>query len=87
MSYGGGVNSSGNEIDFVSVDILDNHNSLFGQEMESQITDGFSENRFLEKEDVDTGSDNFLNEANNVFALFLKESVHGGVVGDDNIAL
>lgn len=42
VSDGSSVNSSANEINILSVDVLNNHNSLLGEEMEGQVGDGFS---------------------------------------------
>ena len=87
VSNGGGVNGSGDEINIVSVDILDDHNSLFGEEMEGQIGNGVSEDGFLEEEYVDSSGDNLLDEADDMLTFFLKESVHSGVVSDNDVGL
>jgi len=87
VSNGGSVNSSADEIDVVSVDVLDDHNALLGKEMEGQIGNGVSEDGFLEEEHVDSGGDDFLYECDDVLTFFLKESVHSGVVSDNDVGL
>jgi len=47
VSNGGGVDSSGDEINLVSVNILDNHDVLLGEEMEGKVGDGLAEHAFL----------------------------------------
>lgn len=87
VSDWGTLDSLGDEVNVVSLNILDNHNLLLGQEMEGQVVDGVSEDRFLDKQNIATGGNDLLNQVQNVFSLFLEDSVHGGVIVDNNVVL
>ena len=49
---GHGTDSLGDEVHIITLDILDHHDSLLGEEMESQVTDSLSEDALLEKQHV-----------------------------------
>ena len=87
VSNGNGVDSSANEINFFSVNIFDDHNTLFGQEMKSKVAHSFSEDALLEQKHVSTSSEHLLNKVSNVDSLFLEETIDSGVVVDNNVAL
>ena len=78
-------NSFANEINIISFDILDNHDVFFGQEMESKLVNGVSQDRFLDKENIATSLDNLFNDSDDIFSLFLKDSIHSSVVADNNV--
>ena len=85
MSNGSCLNSARNEINLVTVNVLDNHNLLLGQEMESQIADSFAQDALLEKNNIATSSDNFLHNVEDVALFFFKKAIHGCVIMNDNV--
>lgn len=52
MSNWGAIDGLADEIDVISIDILDNHNLLLGEEMKSKVTDGLSKDTLLEEKNV-----------------------------------
>ena len=82
----GGIDGFADEVNLVTVDILDNHDLFLGQEMESQVGDGFAENTLLEKKNVGSTVDDFFDKSQNVLSLFFEETVDSGVIVDDDIA-
>lgn len=87
VSNWGAVDGSADKINLASVDVLDNHNLHLGEEVESELGNGLTEDGLLEEQNVCARFLNLLAQVDNVFFLFLKESVHSGVVMDDNVAL
>ena len=87
VSNWSGACSLANKVNIVSLDILDDHNLLLGQEMESQFVNSVSQDALLDEEDVDTGGDNLLNQVNNILSFFFQNSVHCGVIVNNNIVL
>ena len=83
----GSSDSSRDEINLLSVDVLDDHDVFLGEEMESEVGDGLSENRLLKQKHVGTGGKDLLHELENVLSLFLEESIHSSVVVYNNVAL
>ena len=52
VGHGCGTKSLADEINIIAVDVLDDHDLLLGEEMEGQVTDGFSKNALLEEKHV-----------------------------------
>ena len=82
MGDGGGADGLRDEVDLFSVDVLDNHDLLLGEEMESEIADGLSQDGLLEENDVGAGGDDLLDYAKDVLTLLLDDSVHSLIVTD-----
>ena len=82
-----GVDSLANEVHIFSVDVLDDHNTLLGEEMESQVINSISEDGLLDKQNIASSSNNFLDEVDNILLLLLQDSVHCGIVVHDNVVL
>jgi len=80
MGDGCGVDGAGNEINLVAVNVLDNHNLLFGEEMESKVGNGLAEDTLLEKEHVGARGNDFLNHIEDVALFFFQKTVHSGVI-------
>lgn len=53
-SLGKSVTYITDEVNFSSFDVLDNHDFLLGEEMQSQIVDGISQNTLLNQENIGT---------------------------------
>jgi len=87
VSNGGGSDSLGDEFNIIALNVLDDHNLLLGEEMESEVVDGLSQHALLEKNNIGTGSNDFLDYAKDVLALFLDDSIHGSIVADNNVGL
>lgn len=82
---GSGVDGSRDEVYLVAVDVLNDHHVLLGQEMEGEVGDSLSEHGLLEEEDVGASGEDLLDELKDVFTLFLKESIHGSVIVDNDV--
>jgi hypothetical protein len=82
-----GVDGSADEVNLVAVDVLDHHDLLLGQEVESQVRDGLAENTLLEEQNVGSTVYDLLNQSQDVLSLFLEETVDSGVVVHDDVAL
>jgi hypothetical protein len=82
-----GVDGLADEVDIISLDILDDHDVFLGQEMESQIVNSVSEDGLLDQKDIAASGNDLLNQSDDVFSLFLQDSVHGGVVIDNDVVL
>jgi len=52
VSDGRGTDSLGDKFNIITVNILNDHDLLLGEEMESEIADSLSQNTLLEEEDV-----------------------------------
>lgn len=52
MSDWGSTDSFRDEVNVITVDVLNNHDLFLGKEMECQVTDGFSEDALLEEKNV-----------------------------------
>ena len=79
------VDSLGDEINVIAIDVLDHHNLLLGEEMESKVVNGLSQHALLEKEYVGAGLDNFFDDSKDVLTLFLNDSIHSSIVTDNNV--
>ena len=77
--------SFGDEWNIFSLDILDEHDVLLCQEMESKVIGCVSHDRLLEKDDIDASLDDGLDQLCNIFSLFLQDSVHSSVVLNDDV--
>ena len=87
MGDGSGTNSLADEINLVTINILDDHDLLLGEEVEGQVADGLSEDALLEEEHVGAGGDDLFDNSENVLAFLLNDSVHSLIVADDNVGL
>ena len=87
VSNGGGTDGLGDEIDLFSVDILDNHNLLLGEEMESEIADGLSQDTLLEEKNIGAGGNDLFDDSEDVLTLLLDDSVHGDIVTNGDAGL
>jgi len=87
MGDGDSVDSLADEVNIVTLDVLDDHNALLGEEMEGKFVDGVSKDRLLDHEDIASRGNNLLDEVNDVLLLLLKDTVHGGVVVHNNVIL
>lgn len=76
-----------NELDLVSLDILDGQDVELCEEMEGKVVDGVSEDGFLDEDDVTLGLLDLLANVEEVCALFLQDLVHLAVVVDDDRVL
>jgi len=72
------------EFDFISFDVLDNHDTLLGQEVERKVVGSISEDRFLDEEDIGATLFDLLNQTGNISSFFLQDSVHSRVILDDD---
>ena len=84
---GGGADGLANELNVATIDVLDDHNLLLGEEMEGQVTDSLSEHALLEKENIGTRLNDLLDDAKNVLTFLANDSVHCLVVADDDVRL
>jgi len=60
VSDGSGINSTGDEINLISLNVFDHHNVLLCEEMKGEVTDSLTENALLEEDDIDTGLDDLF---------------------------
>lgn len=81
------VDGLADEAHILSIDILNNHNSLLGEEMEGKVVDSISKDRLLNEQNIAAGGNNLLDEVDNIFLLLLQDPVHGSVVIDNNVVL
>lgn len=70
MSNWNCTNSSTNEINLVTLDVSNNHDLLFGEEMEGEVANCFTKNTLLKQQHVCSTGNNFLNQFKNVSSLF-----------------
>lgn len=76
-----------NELNLVSLNILDTHNTKLGQEMQRQVVDSISENRFLDEEHVALCLLDLLDHVEQVCSLLFQDLVHLSVVVDNDLVL
>ena len=74
-----------NELDLVTLDVLDRKYSQLGEEVETEIVDGVAENGFLYKENIAFGFFDFLDHVQEISSFFLENLVHLAVVVDDDL--
>jgi hypothetical protein len=86
-SDGNGTNSLANELNLVSFNVSDDHNAELGQEVQWQLVDGVTENRFLDQKNVAASSLDLLAQSQNVLSLIAQHSVHLSVVSDDYVVV
>lgn len=75
------------EVDIASLDILDDHDLLLGQEVEREIVDGVSEDALLDENDIGTAVDDLLDEPDDVGSLLLQHLVDLRVVLNHDVAV
>ena len=75
------------EVDVVALDVFDDHDLLLGEEVESEVVDGVSEDALLDENDVGTAVDDLFDEADDVGSFLLEHLVDLGVVLDDDVAV
>lgn len=85
VSYWDSVDGSRNEINLISVNILNDHNVFLGKEMESQFVYGISQDGFLDQKNIATGGSEFLNQIKDVFSFFFQNSIHGSIIMNNDI--
>lgn len=75
------------ELNLVSLNVLDTHDTKLGKEMQRQVVDGVSEDRFLDEEHVALCLLNLLDHVEQVCSLLFQDLVHLSVVVDNNLVL
>lgn len=80
VGHGLGTGGLGNEVDFVSLNVLDDKDLELGKEVKGKIGDGVAEDRFLNEEDITTCLLDTLAEVEKILSLFLQDLIHLSVV-------
>ncbi len=86
MCARGCLDSSADEVNLVALNVFNNHDFLFSQEMKCQVRHGFSQNTLLKQEHVCAGRDDLLNQVENVFFLLFEQTIHSSVVVHYDVA-
>ena len=81
------LDGSADEVDLASINVLDDHNLHFGEEVEGKLRNCLTEDALLEQQNICARFLNLLAQVDNVFLLFFEETVHGSVIMNNNIAL
>ena len=76
-----------NELDLLSLDVLDDKDLELGQEVQAEIVDCVAEDRFLDKEHIALGFLDLLDHVEQICPLLLEDLVHLPVVVDNNLVL
>lgn len=70
----------GDEFDLVPLDVLDDHDLEFGEEVQGELVDSVSEDGFLDQQDVAASLLDLLAQGQEVLTFFLQDLVHLSVV-------
>lgn len=71
MGNGSGTNSARNKVDLVPVDVLNDHNLLLSQEMQSQVAGCFAQDALLKEQHIGTRGNDFLDKVKDIALLLL----------------
>jgi len=87
MSNRNCTNRFANKVNLVSLNILDNHDSLFGQEVERKLVGSIFQDTFLDEKHISSGSHYLFDHFCNDLSFFFHDSVHGLIVLDNHTVL
>ena len=73
------------ELHLLPVDILHHHYLHFVEEVNCEIGQGVAKDRLLNEKNVATSLLDLLHDVEDVGPLLLQYSVHGSVIGNDNL--
>jgi len=71
MGNGAGSNSARNKVNLVPVDVLNDHNLLLRQEMQSKVAGCFAQDALLKEQHIGTRGNNLLDKVKDVALLLL----------------
>ena len=78
------ANAFANELYIISLDILNDHDSLFGEEVKGKFVGCVLQDAFLNQQDISTRSHNLLDHICYNFSLLSHNSVDCLVILDDD---
>lgn len=75
------------EVDFVSLNVFDNHDLQLREEVEGKIGHGISENGLLDEEDVAAGLLDAFTKVEEVLSFLFEDLVHLSVIIDNDLVV